>query len=818
MPRKRQRRRAALAAAAWREYTESMRKRSAPHADPRQAALFGTHKVVALKLFAILVGCYSLVAPLEAVAQFGIVSPGELTDTIRVNEPDTAVRTLLERIRVNLDERQWDEAIESLRQIMENHGERLMRFDDSRYVPLRDYCHYLLTKLPDEGLSLYRGRVDAQAKEWLDDGLRRRDRNRLQQVVDELFASSHVDEALFELGEIALEQGEYGAARGYWERVSPKFRGDAATPLWLKNQIATQPGGSSDGATNTQSWLVYPDSDLNAADVRARLVLVSIMEGAHKRADAEYQAFIDDYPNEAGRLAGREAPYRETLAALLSASKSWPSQRQPDTPTTFAGTLDRNFIAPGPFRLRRLAWSVPFVESWQANAQLAGWLPERRVAESAQNLLSYHPLVVGDLVVWHDLHRVYVYNLKTGEPAWPRTDSQGRPGEVARVSNTVDAQGHPTFSRTLGVPRFAPTIARACVSMRPGESPAESRAPCYLFVRLGSHITSRPTGSRPSTAGEIQVLDLAQQGKKVATLVPENENWSFEGAPVVDGPYVYLAMRYSDVRPQQHVACYELITRTDASGTAMVPALRWRTLVCAAESPARGTVDEITHNLLTFVEGTLYLNTNLGAVASLSAADGRLKWLTTYPRSKRMDQAANFFRDLNPCIYHRGTLYVAPTDSPHVMAFDAMTGKMRWASPSALADVVHLLGVAEGSLIASGRQLWWLDAETGRIVNSFPDNVNESLGHGRGMLVGDAVVWPSHKRLYVFRQMQELPDGTSKTGMVRDPIRLPDYNNALTGGNLVAAGDYVLLATADRLWAFGPEEKDIKDPETKNAR
>jgi putative pyrroloquinoline-quinone binding quinoprotein len=412
---------------------------------------------------------------------------------------------------------------------------------------------------------------------------------------------------------------------------------------------------------------------------------------------------------------------------------------------------------------------------------------------------------------------VYVDDLKTGQPAWPRADRQGRPGEVSRLSQVTDANGHPAISLTLGVPRFAPSIYGTVAST--SERSPDSRDPCYLFVRLGSQVTSRPAGSWRSTPGEIQVLDLAQQAKKIATLIPENENWSFEGAPVADGPFVYAAMRYSDVRPQQHVACYELVAKTDASGTAIVPALRWRTLVCAAESPARGSVDEITHNLLTYAEGCLYLNTNLGAVASLSAADGNLQWLTTYPRSKHMEDAPNFYRDLNPCIYHRGTLYVAPTDSPHVMAFDALTGAMRWASPAALADVVHLLGVAEGSLIASGRQLWWLDSETGRIVNSFPDNVSESLGYGRGALIGDVVVWPTREDLYVFRQKQEPPDGTSpKPTMARDPIRLADYNSALTGGNIVAAGDYVLLATADRLWAFGPHGNDNKDPETKNAR
>ncbi len=364
------------------------------------------------------------------------------------------------------------------------------------------------------------------------------------------------------------------------------------------------------------------------------------------------------------------------------------------------------------------------------------------------------------------------------------------------------------------------TVDSACVStMHELTEETAAKSPCYLFVRLGSHITSRPTGSRQATPGEIQVLDLAQQAKKVASLLPENENWSFEGAPIAVGALVYIAMRYSDVRPQQHVACYELATRTDASGTAIVPMLRWRTFVSAAESPARGSADEITHNLLTLADGKLYLNTNLGAIAALSAEDGRLEWLTTYPRTKKLEQAAHFFRDLNPCVYHRGTLYVAPTDSPHVMAFDALTGAMRWASPQGLSDVVHLLGVAKGSLIASGHQIWWLDAETGRIVNRFPDSANQSLGYGRGFLVGDTVIWPTRELLYVFQQRQETPRGTSAMPkMARQEIRLADYDSRLTGGNLVAAGEYLLLATADRLWAFGPEAKIDNDPGTNNAR
>ncbi len=162
---------------------------------------------------------------------------------------------------------------------------------------------------------------------------------------------------------------------------------------------------------------------------------------------------------------------------------------------------------------------------------------------------------------------------------------------------------------------------------------------------------------------------------------------------------------------------------------------------------------------------------------------------------------------------------MSPTDSPHVMAFDALTGAMRWSSPAGLSDVVHLLGVAEGSLIVSGHQIWWLDAESGRIINRFPDSVNESLGYGRGFLKGDTVIWPTREHLYVFQQRQETPPGTSALPtMARQEIRLADYDSRLTGGNLVAAGEYNLLATADRLWAFGPEARIDNDPGTKNAR
>ena len=101
-------------------------------------------------------------------------------------------------------------------------------------------------------------------------------------MADEFFLSSWGDEACFALGEIALEQGDFEQARWCWERISPELRTPAGLPLWraaLKSgeSLAKGKGETASGVQGAAAWLAYPDTDLNLADVRARLVLASIM-------------------------------------------------------------------------------------------------------------------------------------------------------------------------------------------------------------------------------------------------------------------------------------------------------------------------------------------------------------------------------------------------------------------------------------------------------------------------------------------------------------------------------------------------------------
>jgi len=152
-------------------------------------------------------------------AQFFPTNRLESVDEVTLELAESSTRTHLERVKAALGDRQWDDAVEILRQIAENSGGKLFEIAEGRYVSLRDYCQLRIAALPEPALKLYRDRVDDQAQRLYQRGMRTRDTQLLGQVVQQYFASSHGDDALMALGELALADANYAVARGCWEKL-----------------------------------------------------------------------------------------------------------------------------------------------------------------------------------------------------------------------------------------------------------------------------------------------------------------------------------------------------------------------------------------------------------------------------------------------------------------------------------------------------------------------------------------------------------------------------------------------------------------------
>ena len=477
--------------------------------------------------------------------------------------------------------------------------------------------------------------------------------------------------------------------------------------------------------------------------------------------------FVRLHPAARGQLGGRTVNYAEALGELLAQSAAWPKAAAgPDWPT-FAGAPTRNKMAPQAIdvaALGNVAWRMPLFRD-----PLAEDRGPERPGDSAK-VLRYFPLLLGERVFVNDQREIAAVKLSDGRPLWGQADATifRQPPEGAGVTTSVPTD-------TLGVPRFTMTAF-------------EGR----LYARMGNPLTGRPPQDTfPVGNSGLVCLDLEAEGKLLWKTAAE-EGWAFEGSPLVDGAGVYVAMRRDDIRPQAHLACFD-----PQSGR-----LRWRRFICGAETPARGIFHQCTHNLLTLVGQTLYYNTNLGAVAAVSTAGGRLLWVSLYPRARHGDLlklAPHWQRDMTPCLYDGGTLLVAPADSADVFALDAQTGQMLWRLE--LEDATQLLGTAGDCLIAAGRRLYWIglkDQQRGQLRHVWPEG-QDKPGYGRGVLAAGCVLWPTRETVYVFDAQ------TAELKKALDLVHL-----AARGGNLLVADGRLLVATGRELIALGKSAQPIK--------
>lgn len=727
-------------------------------------------------------------------AQFGPTKRRSISRLSNLDElVSSEAQAYLNQIDAYLEAQQYSEAVEAIQRVMSSFPDKVVPVaEGNQALGMRAYGHFRLSNLPPEALELYRKRVDPQARQWYDQGVDQRDSELLERVVREFYASSWADDAFFKLGEFALSDGDYAKARECWEQLlSPAERG-------LKQSVG----------------LKLPATEIPRADVFARLILVSILDGSTQRAKTQLTkqmyggaGFQEQFPNALGQLAGRRGSYVDLLSNLLKESKRWaPLESSSDWPT-YGGSIQRTAQQPKAVNIASKAWKepIPLQPVKVLPASISRQFSLRRIGEQSGQPLSYFPLVIDDKLIVHHRpqlpddgtrckDRILVYNLQSGKPYWPVPQQQlevtaALPGEIFS-----SAESAPRYTFTsLDIPRYTMTVYRN-----------------LLFARVGSPVTYRQGGNRlnqEEPPSSIVCLDLAAKGKLVWEIPADNTEWAFEGAPVCDGQRVYVGMKQRLGNPKPFVACYDAETAK----------LLWRQVLPSADTWNFGGDEvELSHNLITLGTGTIYYNTNLGSIAALDSKTGELRWITLYPRQEHLNlnqPQGYYYRSLNPCVFDRGVLYVAPRHTDAVMAIDSLTGQLLWEL--SLPDVTHLLGVYNNQLLASGDRIYWIEFDpTNR---SAPGKLNHHWfgtsgpkGYGRGTLAEGHVYWPSREQVMVF---------DAETAQLKQIIQLwqePAFREF--AGNLLISNDVLIVAQPDQLVAFHGYSEALEEQLEREAR
>jgi outer membrane protein assembly factor BamB len=722
----------------------------------------------------------------------------QLSGVIQVDEIPADVAVRLERIERHLTDARWVEAAELAQQVMEESGERLMLIDKQQqfqhFIPVAQFCAGILARYSvgaPELLDRYRKRVDPRATLQFEKAISQRDAGGLRSLVERKFLSSVTDDALLTLGDWAMEAGRVDEARRCWERLSPETRDPLGRPAWMWQHDEPAPL-----AITAESWQTvepfvpgwfYPDAEISAAEVWSRLIWASIVDRKLARAERELTVLEGLHPKSVGRIGGRSvelAPMlRELLQAAANAPEATPSKNWP----TYGGTPSRGGVgSPGTRIGGRPAWSINLTEQ-QTSAI------EPPLAES-NRLLPHFPIVHHNTVFIREYRKLRAVDLLTGKARFSEL-SVGDHRDPAAVGLMTKMPDYRPEQPAIGEDRYSATAAGN-----------------YIALRSGLRVTYQSSDSLARMAADMRsnivVLDLAAEGRLVDGFprIPKGPEWTFDGVPILSRNKLFIAMRrVDDVQPSLAVACFEVPTAR----------LIWRQFVVAAETTSGGQSAELTHSLLSLSADQLIINTNLGAVAALGQHDGRIHWLIRYPRSdypvtdpERSD--AHFQRDFVPSLLANDLAYFMPADSRRIFALDSNTGRLQWAAmQDAASDAKYILGVGEGQLLVSGDTLYWFDALSGRKRCQFPASYKHSLGFsrasprgfGRGVLLGDRVLWSTQTHLFAFRQGRfEVANDVVTPLLAQPPISLAE--RGATGGHLIPADKMLLIAGPDRLTAF----------------
>ncbi len=515
---------------------------------------------------------------------------------------------------------------------------------------------------------------------------------------------------------------------------------------------------------------LHPDRAAMLADVTARLALVYALWGRSSEAEAALAEGGPDASATLVRWKGELQPIGSLIATVQPVRPLNPAaEASPDWPL-FGGHPSRNAPAIEVVDQATLLWEfVGFGDD--SPSGMAERIEQRAVDQG--RWLGMMPVTAGGLVFVQDGMSIWAVHAQSGKLAWTKT---------------VRAPDEPRQRSTdLAVaPWHSPAVAngRLYACMGGDES-------SFFGVGVATDVAILLCLDAASGA-EIWRMPREQLGLDSAELY-------FDPSPLAVDERVFAIVRRrrSFGFEDAYLFCFDA-----TSGQ-----VRWHTHIGSASAGGFG-YRRATLSIPAMQDDTVYVNSNLGGIAAVWAANGRVRWLRLYPRqsdavwkvSGRGASREVAPWDYNPAICAGPHLVVAPMDAAAVFVLDRETGSVRSEIPlESIANAQAIVGVDGERMYGYGDSAFCWDLAEGRQVWLRPLPAGPPLG--RGLLTEAAVLVPSRSSLMSFARADGLPSVHSWSS-----VATPGGAGNESGGNLLTVPGQLLVAGFDVLSAYARKE------------
>lgn len=553
-------------------------------------------------------------------------------------------------------EGQFREALKLYQVVIEKFPNELYRVSQyGVFVPVAQYCQRRILNFPALDLAFYRTLYDARAKEAFEQARRKNSLSGLAEIADTMLATSYGDNALLELGNAALDAGNFLEALEYFTTL----RDD------------------------------YHDSECRTPELGIKIAYCEKMLGEKKKNGAEAP-----YYKNKSTLSAEELASLQKVVDAAGVEKSKLHAQQASAPLSSADDYVAFAPTDDPLALKAPVWSVP--------------LPGSR----RDYFVYSQPVVAENSLYYRHKNIVYAHSLLNGSLRWSN-DLGGR----------VVWQNWPER-----------------------QYPAED-----ILVQDGLIFT--PVWKvGPSLAALDGVTGQMRWAYgPLAASSDEESHMRFEAAPASGNRSVFSGYILDNIEGDTHIDSeYGLMAFESATGR-----VRWRAPLCRlAPGKFSSQFQEKRRNRIRsfaspplYEQGTIYYNTNAGALAALDGRSGRIKWLMRYPYFPEVHDATRQFGQLRPL--HGGLefvqphdpmfwlnqrpllvgekLYIAPVDSPFIFCIDRRTGKVIWSRTKMGPGFTYIMGpISTGEIVVAtnGRNkhiFGWGNGPAGPIYLLNPD-------------------------------------------------------------------------------------------------